>query len=290
MPKSIIDELINKYEQLPIALTGCSTTTQTLDCCEYDFIVLSDRDCCEWLCNDSEYAEIHTIPADQNKYALALLLQNMQIINDPSWIFATLKQDFVKTGPEALSFYSRKSAVDALFYANRSREVSMVNTLLSSLWLKCAAYFYLEAVIAKKGLKPMPTHMLAQLRSLNDDNNSIGITIASTCLGLERANRSSISRCVEAAIELNERIVKYQSKQIVARKVEFLLQSGMYADCYFYLGYLAKNAAVRLASNQKILRDHMFMINIAMDLTTDQTFISKFSTKLMEACNKLMLG
>ncbi len=284
-----MDVIITKYEKFPVALTGCKMTSLTLDCCEYNFVVLSDGVIHELLHTDDNYAEIHTLQNKQNIHAFAPLLQNMQIINDPSWVLATLKQDITGVMPRALSLYARNLTVNALFYANRSREEANSNAQLSSLWLKCAAYYYLEALIAKNGSRPMPTHMLTQLRSLSENTDSQGITIASTCLGLERANRSSVSRCMEAAIGLNMSSIKNNITQIVSRKAEFLLRSGMFTDCYFYLGYIARNAVVRIASNRKMMKDYIFMINIAMDLTTDQTFVSKLSNDLVGSCNKLLL-
>ena len=286
IPKNITDAIIKKYGKFPIALTGCRTTAFALDCCEYDFVVSSDKNICELLHVDDKYAEIHRIQMNQNVYTLAPLLQNMEIVNDPSWVLTTLKQDVAKAMPKALSLYSRNMAVDALFYANRSR--SKNNALLSSLWLKCAAYYYLEAVIAKNGSRPMPTHMLAQLRSISENSDSKGIAIASSCIGLERANRSSVSRCMEAAIRLNESVIKNHA-QIVAKKAQFLLKSGMYTDCYFYLGYITRDAAVKIASKQRIMKDYMFMINIAMDLTTDQLSVSKLANELIDSCNTHLL-
>jgi hypothetical protein len=279
---------MTKYEKFPIALTGCRTTSLALDCCEYDFVVLFDGNIHELLQVDENYVEVHAIQAKQNLYTLAPLLQNMQIVNDPSWALATLKQDIAKVMPKALSSYARNVTVDALFYANKAREAVKKNVLLSSLWLKCAAYYYLEAVIAKNESRPMPTHTLAQLRSIGD-SDSQGITIASTCLGLERANKSSVSRCMEAAIGLNENVIKNHTTPIVKRKGQFLLQSGMYTDCYFYLGYIARNAAVKIASHQQMMKDYMFMMNIAMDLTTDQSSVSRLSNDLVDSCNTLLL-
>lgn len=281
--------VMSKYEKFPIALTGCRVTNYALDCCEYDFIILSDDNIHELLYVDDTYAEMHAIQPKPDLYQISPLLQNMQIISDPSWALATLKQDIEIVMPKALLLYAKNKTVDALFYANKAREVTKDNVQLSSLFLKCAAYYYLEAVIARNGARPLPTHMLAQLRSIPENIESEGITVASTCLGLERANRSSVSRCVEATIGLNESIAKNHTTKIVSRKAQFLLQSGMYADCYFYLGYIARNAAVRIVSDPKALKNYMFMMNIALDLTTDQSFILKLSNDLIDSCNALLL-
>lgn len=277
-----------KYEKFPIVLAGCRTTEYALECCEYNFVIMLDQNLHELLHANDILAEIHSVRTKPDLYEIAPALQNMQVINDPSWTLAALKQDITAIMPKALSLYTRNRIVDALLYANRSRGMVNSNAQMASLWLKCAAYYYLEGVIAKNGSKPMPTHMLSQLRSINESEGE-GIAIASTCLGLERANRSSVSRSVEASIELNNSIAKTHFNEIVARKAQFLFQSGMYTDCYFYLGYIARNAAVMLMSDQKALKNYMFMLNIAMDLNTDPSFIIKFSNGLIDSCNALLV-
>lgn len=288
LPNNITSTVLSKYEKFPIALTGCMTTDHALKCCEYDFAIATSEHGNELLHVNDDYAEILKISTKLNPYRVAIALHNMQIVNDPSWTLASLKQKLDTIIGKALSWYARNRTVDALFYANRAKESAKSNVLLSSLWLKCAAYHYLEAVLAHNGTRPMPTHMLAQLRSLTDKTASEGITLASSCLGLERANKSSVSRCMEACVGLNDKIKQDYSTKIVVKKSQYLYDSGMYTDCYFYLGYISRNAVTSIASNQRALRDYTHMIGIAMDLTTDQSFALKLSKELLDSCNMLL--
>lgn len=289
MPENVLHTVIAKYGKFPIGLVGCKTTDYALECCEYDFVVLCDEDIHELLTVNDAYAEIYAIDANEDPYVLAPLLQNVHIINDPSWIFRILKQNVDSMMSKGLSAYASNRAMDALFYANRSREVVNGNIALSSVALKCAAYYYLEAVIARNGMKPMPTHMLAQIRSFDSSVESEGITTANICLGLERANRSSLTRCIEAAIELNKRVMQDHTTDIVIKKAQFMLNKSMYTDCYFYLGYVAKNAAVKVMPSSKTLKNYQFLLGIAMDLTMDQSFVTRFSNELVHACNAFLL-
>ena len=286
--QKIIDAVLSKYGKYPIALTGCRTTTHALKCCEYDFVIITEDKGNELLQVDDDYAEIHMMSQKLNPLRIALNLHNMQIINDPSWVLSSLKQQVDEATAKMLSWYSRNKTVDALFYANRSKEAAKDNALMSSLWLKCAAYYYLEAAIARSGARPMPTHMLAQLRTIEDKTVVEGIALTSNCLGLERANKSSVSRCMEGCIGLNDNIKHDYTTQIVTKKAQFLYDSAMYTDCYFYLGYIARDAVTKIASNQKTLRDYTLMTSIAMDLTTDQSFALKISGELMGICNALL--
>ena len=288
LPQKMIDDLLSKYGKYPIALTGCRATDNALQCCEYDFVIITDGQDTEFLHVNDDYAEIHKMSPTSNGLRTALNLYNMQIINDPSWILSSLKQHIDDDIAKAFSWYSRNKTVDSLFYANRSVQVAKDNALMSSLWLKCAAYYYLEAAIARSGSRPMPTHMLAQLRSIEEKTVTEGIGIASRCLGLERANKSSLSRCIEGSIGLNDNLKHDYTTQIVTKKAKFLYDSAMYTDCYFYLGYIARDAVTSIASNQKALKDYSLMISIAMDLTTDQSFVLKLSSELLDACNALL--
>jgi hypothetical protein len=288
LPQKMIDEVLLKYGKYAIALTGCRTTEYALTCCEYDFVILTDEQGNELLQIDDDFAEIHKMSPTLNPLGTALNLYKMQIINDPSWILSSLKQQIDENIGKAFSWYFRNKTIDALFYANRSVQAAKDGESMSSLWLKCAAYYYLEAALARSGVRPMPTHMLAQLRSIEDDTVAEGITLASRCLGLERANKSSVLRCMEGTIGLNDKIKHDHTTQIVTRKAKLLYDSAMYTDCYFYLGYIARDAVTNIASNQKALKDYSLMISIAMDLTTDQSFVLKLSDELLEACNTLL--
>ncbi len=286
--QKIVEAVLSKYGKYPIALIGCRTTDQALECCEYDFVIVTEEQKNDLLKVNDEYAEIHTMSVKLNPFDIALKLHNMQIIHDPAWILSSLKQQVDATITKAHAWYSRNKAVDALFYANRSVETAKDSTLMSSLWLKCAAYYYLEAVIARSGTVSMPTHMLAQLRMIEDKTVADGIALASNCLGLERANRSSVSRCIEGCIGLNDNIKHDYTTQLVRKKAAFLYDSAMYADCYFYLGYIARDMVIGIAANQKMLKDYTMMTSIAMDLTTDQTLTLRLSSELLNACNALL--
>lgn len=287
VPQKIIDAVLAKTGKYPVALTGCRTTDLALECCEYDFVIITDDQYKDLLQVGGDYAELHTMPQKSSQFEMALNLHNMQIINDSSWILSSLKQGSESIAG-ALLWYSRNKAVDALLYANRSMETTDDSAAMSSLWLKCAAYCYLEAAISRSGAIPMPVHMLAQLRTIEDRTVTEGISLASNCLGLERANKSSLSRCVEATIGLNDKIKHDYTTKLVSKKAKFMYDATMYADCYFYVGYVARNAVMNISANQKLLKDYAFMIGIAMDLTTDQSFVLRFSGQLLDACNMLL--
>ena len=288
LPQKMIDDVVSKYEKYPIALTGCRATDHALQCCEYDFVIITEEQGNELLHVNDDFVEIHKMSSTLNPLGIALNLYKMQIINDPSLTLSSLKQQTDETIPKAFSWYSRNKTIDALFYANRSAQAAKDGVSMSSLWLKCAAYYYLEAALAHCGVKPMPTHMLAQLRNIENNTVTEGISLASRCLGLERANKSSVSRCMEGTIGLNDKIKHDHTTAIVTRKAKFLYDSAMYTDCYLYLGYIARDAVTNIALNQKALKDYSLMISIAMDLTSDQSFVLKLSDELLEACNALL--
>ncbi len=287
LPQKMIDGVLSKYGRYPIALTGCRATDHALQCCEYDFVIITEEQGSELLIVNDDYAEIHKMSPKLNPFRAALNLHKMQIINDPSWILSSMKQQTEETVANMFSWYSRNKTIDALFYANRSVQGAKDGTI-SSLWLKCAAYYYLEAALARSGARPMPTHMLAQLRNVEDNTVTEGIALASRCLGLERANKSSVSRCMEGTIGLNDNIKHDHTTQIVTKKAKFLYDSAMFTDCYFYLGYIARDVVTTIASNQKALKDYTLMMSIALDLTTDQSFVLKLSDELLQACNALL--
>ncbi|MFQ5921031.1 MAG: hypothetical protein ACE5JV_03340 [Nitrososphaerales archaeon] len=294
MPSSnkIIEEVLSRYAKYPLALTGCRTTERALECCEYDFVIIAEgtkKKGSDLLEVNGDYAEIHFISPNIDPFEIAPGLHGMRVINDPSWVLSSLKQQVDEAHPKALVLYSRKKAVDALLYANRAVEAAgEEDTVMPSLWLKFAAYYYLEATISRAGEIPMPTHMLAQLRSIENKTLAEGVALATSCLELERANRSSVSRSIEASAGLNEKLGGNYATQLVRRKASFLCDSGMYADCHLYLGYVARGAVAGIVADRKALRDYRFAISIAMDLTSDQSFALRLSRELLDACSELL--
>jgi hypothetical protein len=146
------------------------------------------------------------------------------------------------------------------------------------MWLKIAAYEFMEGTLALSGSRPMPLHELGQLRQIQAGNIAEGVEVALECIGIERATRPTISRSIKAIKELKS---KDYDRELFAAKVDYLLGRSMLADCYYYAG---KAASKNLAGKREpFYRQYAKLVQLAMDLSSDIQRLEKLQKKLFRA-------
>jgi hypothetical protein len=177
----------------------------------------------------------------------------------------------------------KRRAVDSLF--NVSNISSTKAELNSALNLKIAAYDLIEGILLTSEIRPMPIHELNQLRQLEVHKDFINeaIQLCIECLGIERATRTIINRSYKALKEiLKERF----DIGLLQSKIEYLVQHGLIADCYYYIG--------KLVCNHLEKKDYAFQLNyhklnsLALDLTSDYENINKRSKLIKIYCKNLL--
>jgi hypothetical protein len=185
----------------------------------------------------------------------------------------------------ALRDFGKKSIINSLFYHEKITTNIQKNSVLAAMWLKIAAYDFLEGVLALSEIKPMPIHELNQIRKITIERQDIaeGVKIALECIGLERATRSTISRSIEAICELNS--MEYD-KELIKIKVNHLLEKGMVSDCYYFLGKMGHRCLAY--KDYKFLSKYMKLIQISMDLTKDMQQVEKLHINLV-SISKIIL-
>jgi hypothetical protein len=151
------------------------------------------------------------------------------------------------------------------------------------MWLKIAAYEFIDGLIALSGNRPMPVHILEQVRQI-DSKKAEGVEVALECIGAERATRPAISRSMEAVKELK---LKDYDKRLFLSKTSHLLERRMLVDCYYYAG--------RVASKNLVSRTESFhskyskLVQLALDLSNDSQSHEKMQKRLFRAV-KIGLG
>lgn len=204
----------------------------------------------------------------------------MMILKDSDkFILASAAKDIsLQKYLNALSAAGRKLLITSLFYQQRMKETK--NPILAAMWLKMAAYEFIAGSLALSGTRPMPLHELEQLRSAKIADNAEGIHIALDCIGTERATRSTISRSLCAIKELKS---KEYDLGLFLSKANYLLEKYMLVDCYYYAGRIA---AKNLATKHTLFwTQHLKLIQLALDLTSDSQLTEKLQKGLFRACN-----
>jgi hypothetical protein len=284
IPTSVI-EYINDYSQFPAGIIGCRAAEGNVSysCCEYDIALF---------CNNSKPdldnvkslngTTLEFIPMYDINETNYIHIKNMILIKDYdslhiSSLLTKLKE---KKYEGMLRSYGKRKIIESLFLNQAINDNLSKCPLLSSLWLKLAAYYFMEGVLGLNGIKSSPVHELDQIRNLDskDPEISSGINCALDCIGIERAGRSAISRSLSAIKDLdNDRV----HKNLWLAKSQWLLSQGKFADCYHYIGKVG--ITYLLAKEERFLRRNIKVIETLLDLTSDSQTNHILHTQLVKA-------
>ena len=148
-----------------------------------------------------------------------------------------------------------------------------------------AAYDLIEGILLISETRPMPIHELNQLRQVEVQKDYVKETIQTCieCLGIERATRTIINRSYKA---LREILKDTYDIDLLSSKIQFLLNNGLLADCYYYIGKLVCSHLEK-KDNASQMNYHK-LNSIALDLTNDYEKVKKMSALMKRDC-KLVL-
>jgi hypothetical protein len=283
LPQEIQDFVSNNYE-LNLALIGCRADSpdNSYDCCEYDIAILGG--------NIDNKFDKKIIQLGNNTLEF-LNFQNQKAHNDIS-LFSVIELSESNTlVPESPKLDTKKlfnaagkrRVVDSLL--NVSKNSSTKAELNASLNLKIAAYDLIEGILLMSEIRPMPIHELNQLRRVEIQKDFVKETIQTCmeCLGIERASRTIINRSYKA---LREILRETYDIELLSSKIQFLLNNGLLADCYYYMGKLVCSHLEK-KDNASQMNYHK-LNSIALDLTNDYEKVKKMSALIKRDC-KLVL-
>jgi hypothetical protein len=282
LPQEIQDFVSKNYE-LNLALIGCRADSpdNSYDCCEYDIAILGGN-------IDNNFKKIIQLGNNTLEF---LNFQNQKAHNDIS-LFSVIELSESNTlVPESPKLDTKKlfnaagkrRVVDSLF--NVSKNSSAKAELNASLNLKIAAYDLIEGILLMSETRPMPIHELNQLRQIEIQKDFVKETIQTCmeCLGIERASRTIINRSYKA---LREILKETYDIELLSSKIQFLLNNGLLADCYYYIGKLVCS---HLEKKDNASQKNYHKLNsIALDLTNDYEKVKKMSALMKRDC-KLVL-
>lgn len=284
-PEKIQEYLSNKKNS-ELALIGCRADNSNLsyECCEYDIAVLAKNG--NGLGNSitqigKEKLEFLDF-SNYNQNEISLL--NMKKIeNKTSSLLIPHKDSIRKTDIKRIFLSAgKRRAVDSLF--NVSKTSTSKSELHLSLNLKIAAYELIEAILLISEIRPMPIHELNQLRKLEIRKDFIkeAIQLCIECIGIERATRTMINRSFNA---LKEIFKERYDIGLIESKIEFLVEHGLIADSYYYIGKLVCNHLEK--KDYAYQFDYQKLNSLALDLASDYENIKR-SNLIKLYCKNLM--
>jgi hypothetical protein len=269
----------------PVALIGCRTSPISLDCCEYDLAIfeLSQEDK-----QVNQVIQVNKLPVELIHFTGSIRdhvidLANMAILKDNAklTLSSAAKDIIVEKYTKTLVSSGKKSLISSLFCQQKMRRTK--HPIVAAMWLKIAAYEFIDGMIALSGNRPMPVHILEQVRQI-DARRAEGFEVALECIGAERATRPAISRSMEAIKELK---LNDYDKDLFLSKITHLLERRMLVDCYYYAGRVAsKNLVTRIESFHS---QYSKLVQLALDLSSDSQSLEKMQKRLFRAV-KIGLG
>jgi hypothetical protein len=260
----------------PVALIGCRTSPISLDCCEYDLAIVEptqkDKQANQVVQVDKQPVELMHLTGSIKDHVIDLA--NMVILKDNSTLMLSSAAKDIISGKytKMLASSGKKSLISSLFCQQKMRGTK--HPIVAAMWLKIAAYEFIDGMIALSGNRPMPVHILEQVRQI-DSRRAEGVEVALECIGAERATRPAISRSMEAIKELK---LKDYDKDLFLSKISHLLERRRLVDCYYYAGRVAsKNLASRTESFHS---QYSKLVQLALDLSSDSQSLEKMQKRL----------
>jgi hypothetical protein len=286
IPPSIA-EYLNQNIKGRIALIGCRAqdVENSFECCEYDIALFDPNDPLDRVVElEDSVIEFLNFSSRGNQHRMQLEsmipigYKNMPLFS-PSFNSTNVSTDRIFMGQ------SKKMIVNALFNIERADSNKESNVELSSLHLKIAAYHLLEGILLCSGIRPMPTHELNQIRTLDEPNEAFATAIKSglECLGIERASKTTINRSYKA---LKEILREEDDKHLIFSKIEYLLANGLLADCYYFIGKVGMKYLDR--KNDKFAVLYPKLSRLTFDLNLDIGLIRKTSLLLKDSCKMIL--
>ena len=268
----------------PVALIGCRTSEMSLDCCEYDLAVFAvtqeDNQANQVVQVDNRPVELMHITGSIKDHIIDLA--DMVILKDNSKLMlsSAAKDIIAEKYEKMLAASGKKLLINSLFCQQKMRGTK--HPMVAAMWLKIAAYEFIDGILALSGNRPMPVHILEQVRQI-DSRMAEGLEVALECIGVERATRPAISRSMGAIKELKS---KDYDRELFMSKVSHLLERRMLVDCYCYAGRVA---AKNLVSRKEIFySQYSKLVQLALDLVSDVQSLEKMQKGLFRATNRAL--
>ncbi|HEX6252641.1 MAG TPA: hypothetical protein VFZ55_00335 [Nitrososphaera sp.] len=266
----------------PVALIGCRTSDMSLDCCEYDLAVFAGS---QGHNQANQVVQVDNRPVELMHLTRSIKdhiidLADMVILKDNSKLMlsSAAKDIIAEKYKKMLAASGKKLLISSLFCQQKMRGTN--HPTIAAMWLKIAAYEFIDGVLALSGNRPMPVHILEQVRQI-DSRMAEGVDVALECIGAERATRPAISRSMEAIKELKS---KDYDRDLFMSKVSHLLERRMLVDGYYYAGRVA---AKNLVSKKEIFySQYSKLVQLALDLVNDLQSLEKMQKRLFRAVNR----
>lgn len=283
--------LLEKYSltDFPAGIGGCQNQGTSYDCCEFDVSVFDEKKEPDTIVEfENNLVTIHHCSLSETHSNVLVQLAGMQISNDEKWELRMMLSRIGEKKDEIFQDYMKNCLIDSLFCITKSREGLKNSDPFASCWIKCAAFYLADAIMLHHLVRPSPAHFLQNFRALKNNKVSEKFSIVNECIGIERSTPVLLDRMIKSTVGFSDKIEGNGHSKIIQAKSDYFLKNSLFADCYFYLGYVNRNNIIKIKDSLSKKPELIHILKIALDIENDPSIIEKQATMLYEATNEVL--
>ena len=284
-------------DDFPSGLGGCRGSAGgggPHPCCEYNVSVFDDRDEPDTLVEAAGGGPpvcIHHCSLNETRSGVLAHIDGLDVVNDAGWELRTALAHLRERRAGILADYSRNCLADALFCVSRASGPAEAPGVLADCWAKCAALYLADAILLANGMRPRPSHLLRDARSLQGRGPAAALFgVVGECAGAERATPVLLGRMAAAAAGLSDMAEGNGRSAVIRAKAAYLAGESMHADCYFYLCHACRGILARHAGMVSGRADLSRILRTALDAESDQQAAARRAAAVREAAERMLSG
>ena len=275
--------------EYPVALGGCRAEKISHNCCDFNLIVFDKKDIADSIIQiDDEFVRLHHADLNESRIEILSQYHNLEIISDPTWELKIFLSKIKQKKESMLQTYSKKCIIESQVCLTKAKDGLTTSTPLASCWIKCAAYFLIDAILVLNGKQNFPVHTLDTIRNLKPNKLNDSLSLITECIGLERSTHSLLSRMLKSTQGFSDMVEKNKHSLIIKNKADYLIENSLLSDCYFYLGNVNRNNFFKISNSLKELSEFTHVLKTGFDLENDSVKHESYVNTLNEIANNLL--
>ena len=277
------------WSDFPVGLSGCRTTDNFFDSCDYDITVFDDTSQNDEIIQyQNNFLKIHHDSLSESKSSKLVQFDNMQIIHDESWDLRMLLSKIKEKRETLYKDHAKNSLIESLFCCEKTKQGIKESSVFAACWQKCASYFLADGIMALNHCKTNPTHMLDTLRKFKKTPTNEKIFTINETIGIERSTPSLLERMLKSTIGFSDIVEKNNHSLLIQQKHEYFIKNSMLSDCYFYFGYLNKENFVKIKDSIEKQPDLIHILKISFDVEADINLLEQQAKHVSKSANEIL--
>ena len=273
----------------PIALGGCRAQKIHYDCCDYNIVIFDNTNNPDSVVQiDNGFVRLHHANLNESRIEILNKYDNLEIISDPKWELKIFLSKINEKKSSISQAYSRKCIVESQVCLVKAKNGLDISDPFTSCWVKCAAYFLIDAILSLNNKQNCPVHTLNSIRKLKPNTLNDSLSLITECIGFERSTNSLLFRMLKSTQGFSDMIEKNNHSKIIKNKADYLIKNSLLSDCYFYLGNVNRNNFYKIKDMSSKLPEFIHILKTGFDLENDIVKLQSDISTLTSIANGLL--